>query len=109
MLHRANCVTDHNGKAQITLTPEIGVSNKKIAASAFARVIAGGGNATVDCLDGTGLSDSVSAGREAVSDLVGTNSDYECFELNTYLFSCFPDYARIQLRSAPLAKLGRIA
>jgi len=58
---------DDNGKAQVTLTPEIGVSNKKLNAGAFARVMVGGENTTVDHLDGAGLSASGSNGMVSTS------------------------------------------
>lgn len=67
---------DDNGKAQVTLTPEIGASNKKLNAGAFARVIVGGENTTVDHLDGVGISVSGSKGTGSASITVpGVASD----------------------------------
>jgi len=62
-----SAAVDHNGKAQLTLTPEVGASSEKVAAGGFARLMVGGENTTVDSLDGTGVSTSLSAGPVSLS------------------------------------------
>jgi RHS repeat-associated protein len=62
-----SAAADHNGTAQLTLTPEVGASSKKFAAGGFVRLMGGGEKTTVASLEGAGTSVSHTEGRLSTS------------------------------------------
>ncbi|WP_350585933.1 hypothetical protein [Pseudoalteromonas sp. RB2-MNA-CIBAN-0110] len=62
-----SAAADHNGTAQLTLTPEVGASSNNFATGGFVRLMGGGEKTTVASLEGAGTSVSHTEGRLSVS------------------------------------------